>query len=181
MSTSDVQLTSAMVWPLTLVVAIVDALLILGIRRFLPTGMYRGLPRQITLLSFLTFAAIWSIVLAWAWDWFYSYVFPTWMRYTGLAWGTAYGAVGLGMWWLSQRLPGRPAANFCLLGGLEGLLTHLWAIYGAGAVSKPPIMHGVDPFTMLIFAVFEMAFYWILILLLAVGLARLAKLIGGTK
>jgi hypothetical protein len=179
MNTSDVQLTSAAVWRLTLVVAGVDILLVLLIRRFISNSQYGRLPRWITACSFLFYAALWSFVLVWAWDWFYSYVFPLWMRYSGLAWGLAYGAMGLGMWWLSlrfrRRLLGHSAANFCLLGGLEGLLTHLWAIFGAGAVSKPPIMHNVDPFTVLIFAIFEKAFYWILILLLAVGSSYMSE------
>jgi hypothetical protein len=34
-----------------------------------------------------------------------------------------------------------------------------------GSASKPPIMQGADSFAVLIFAVFEKAFYWSLILL----------------
>ncbi len=166
-------LSTAVLWRVTLAVAAVDTLLVLGVRRYFPAGLHARLPRWVALISFLFYAALWSFVLAWGWDWFYNYVFPSWVRYTGLAWGTAYGAFGLGMWWLSRRLPGSPPVNFCLLGGVEGLLTHLWAIYGAGAASKPPIMHGVDPFAVLIFAIFEKMLYWIAILLLAAGAARL--------
>ena len=132
-------------------------------------------------MPFLFFAALWSFVLAWGWGWFYRYIFPPWMRYSGLAWGMGYGMLGFGMWWLSIRLAGRlrlssrPAVYFCLLGGLEGLLSHLWAIFGLGAVSKPPILHGVDPLAALTFAVFEKIFYWILILLLAVGISRVSE------
>ncbi len=101
------------------------------------------------------------------------------MRYSGLAWGVGYGMLGFGMWWSSIRLgrllSGSPAVNFCLLGGLEGWLSHLWAIFGLGAVSRPPILHGVDPLAVLIFAVFEKAFYWILILLLAVGISHVSE------
>ncbi len=181
MNMADAQLTTATTWWVTLVVATVDILLILMIGRFIPTGWFHRLPRWIVLFSFLFFTAVWSSVLTWGWDWFYSYIFPAWVRNTGLAWGTIYGAMGLGMWWLSvwlcRRLPGHPAVNFCLLGGLEGFLTHLWAIYGLGAASKPPIMHGVDPFSVLIFAVFEKAFYWTLILLLSAGALRLTEFV----
>jgi hypothetical protein len=75
--------------------------------------------------------------------------------------------LALGMGWLSLKLPGNPAITWCILGGVEGLLSHIVAIYGLGAVSKPPIMQGTDPFKVLIFAVFEKAFYWSLILLVS--------------
>jgi hypothetical protein len=64
-----------------------------------------------------------------------------------------------------MRVSGNPATTWCILGGVEGLLSHLYAIYGLGAASKPPIMQGTDPFAVLIFAIFEKAFYWSMILL----------------
>jgi hypothetical protein len=172
MGFTDLQLTTPIFWQVALGVACMDALLILSIWRFLPTNPFARSSRWLMLISFLFFTALWSSVLTWGWDWFYRYIFPPWMHSTGLAWGALYTAIGFGMGWLSRRLPGRPAVTFCWLGGVEGLLTHLWAIYGLGAVSNPPIMHGVDPFAVLIFAVFEKAFYWMLILLLAVGAAH---------
>ena len=79
--------------------------------------------------------------------------------------GVGYTLLALGMGWLCLKLPGSPAVTWCILGGVEGLLSHLYAIYGLGAAAKPPIMQGTDPFTVLIFAVFEKAFYWSLILM----------------
>jgi hypothetical protein len=79
--------------------------------------------------------------------------------------GIGYALIALGMVWLSQKLPGNPVVTWCVLGGVEGLLSHLYAIYDLGAASKPPIMQGTNPFAVLIFAVFEKAFYWSLILL----------------
>ena len=76
-----------------------------------------------------------------------------------------YTLLALGMHWLSLKLPGNPGVSWCILGGVEGLLSHLYAIYGLGAATRPPIMQGTDPFAVLIFAVFEKAFYWSLILL----------------
>jgi hypothetical protein len=72
--------------------------------------------------------------------------------------------LALGMGWLSLKLPGNPAITWCILGGVGGLLSHIYTINGLGAVSKPPIMQGTDPFDVLTFAVFEMAFYWCMIL-----------------
>ena len=78
-----------------------------------------------------------------------------------------YFLLALGMSWLSRILPGNPAIIWCVLGGVEGFLSHIVAIYGLGVASKPPIMQGTDPFVVLIFAVFEKAFYWSLILLVS--------------
>jgi hypothetical protein len=103
--------------------------------------------------------------MVWGWDWFYSYIFPSWARYLlPPIFGVAYSMLALGMSWLCMKLPAIPAALWCLLGGLEGLLSHIYAIYGLGAASKPPIMQGTDPLAILIFAIFEKAFYWSLIL-----------------
>ncbi len=177
MNIPDPATFTTLVWWTTLCVAVVDTLLILAIWRFLHTGDFLRMNRWVLLISFVFYTLLWSSVLYFAWDWFYQYVFPPWVHNAGLVWGLAYGAAGLGMAWLSQRLPGNAPANFCLLGGLEGLLTHIWAIYFAGAASKPPLFRGVDPEALLIFAIFEKAFYWIIILLLSFGLYRLAGIL----
>ena len=104
--------------------------------------------------------------MLWAWDWFYKYIFPPWARYLlPPLFGIGYTLLAAGMVWLSLKLPGSPVITWCLLGGLEGLLSHIYAIYGLGAASKPPVMQGTDPLATLIFAIFEKAFYWSLLLL----------------
>lgn len=109
---------------------------------------------------------VWTSVLLWGWDWFYAYIFPPWGRYLLPAiFGVGYALLALGMGWLCLKLPGNPAVTWCVLGGVEGLLSHIYAIYGLGAASKPPIMQGVNQFSVLVFAIFEKAFYWSLILL----------------
>ena len=109
---------------------------------------------------------VWTIVLLWGWDWFYAYIFPGWAGYLlPLLFGVGYALLALGMGWLCLKLPGSPAVTWCVLGGLEGLLSHIYAIYGLGAASKPPIMQGTNPFAVLFFAVFEKASYWSFILL----------------
>lgn len=120
----------------------------------------------LTITGGLFFLLVWIIVLWWGWDWFYRYIFPAWGRYLlPPLFGVWYTLLAFGMGWLSLKLPGNPGVTWCILGGVEGLLSHIYAIYGLGAVSNPPIMQGTDPFVVLIFAVFEKAFYWSLILL----------------
>ena len=38
-----------------------------------------------------------------------------------------------------RRIPGRSVVNYCLLGGLWGALTHMWAIH-RGILDKPPMV-----------------------------------------
>jgi len=56
--------------------------------------------------------------------------------------------------------------TFCLLGGVLGSLTHIWAVT-RGIVTKPPMLQGASPLGAVVFAFFEYIFYWCTILLLA--------------
>jgi len=79
----------------------------------------------------------------------------------------------LSMWFLAWRLPGNPIVSFCLLGSLEGLASHGWAVYNLGIIDKIPIMHGVSPASVLVFAMSEKILYWSIILGVAELLRRL--------
>ena len=162
----DAHVTTPLIWTCTGIVMVLDVMLILLARRFINRDQFSRLRWLLAMVGGVFFFLVWISVLWWGWDWFYSYIFPEWARYLlPLIFGIGYTLLALGMGWLSLRLPGKPAVTWCILGGVEGLLSHIVAIYGLGAASKPPIMQGTDPFAVLIFAVFEKAFYWSLILL----------------
>ena len=145
---------------------ILDIILALMAGWLINREQFAQMHRLPAILGGMFFFLVWASVLWWGWNWFYSYIFPEWARYgLPLIFGIGYFLLALGMGWLSLKLPGNPALTWCVLGGLEGLLSHIYAIYRLGAVSKPPIMQGADPFSVLIFAIFEKAFYWSLILL----------------
>ncbi len=163
---SNVHLSTPLVWTCTGILLVLDVLLALLARRTINREQFSVLRRPLPIAGGVFFLLVWTSILLWGWDWFYAYIFPPWARYTlPLIFCLAYGLLAAGMAWLSLKLPGSPPINWCVLGGVEGLLSHLYAIYGLGAASRPPIMHGTDPFSVLIFAVFEKAFYWSLILL----------------
>jgi hypothetical protein len=165
MSTST-HLTTSLIWTCTGILAILDVILILIAQRMVSRDGFQQMRWWLAIASGVFFLLVWVSVLWWTWDWFYSYIFPGWARSClPPLFGIAYTLLALGMGWLSLKLPGNPAVIWCILGGVEGLLSHLYAIYGLGAATKPPIMQGSDPFAVLIFAVFEKAFYWSLILL----------------
>jgi hypothetical protein len=159
-------LTNPIIWTCTAILAIVDAGLMLFALRLVSREQFHHMRWLLVVAGGVFFLGVWTSVLLWAWDWFYSYLFPPWGRYLlPPIFSAGYTLVALAMVWLSLRLPFRPAVSWVILGGVEGLLSHLYAIYILGAASKPPIMQGTNQFSVLIFAVFEKAFYWGLILL----------------
>lgn len=162
----DAHVTTALIWACTVIVVVLDAVLILAAWRFIRREQFQRMRWWLAIAAGVFFLLLWTSVLWWGWDWFYSFIFPGWGRYLlPPIFGLGYTLLALGMVWLSLKLPGNPAVTWCLLGGVEGLLSHIYAIYGLGAASKPPIMQGTNPFAVLIFAVFEKAFYWSIILL----------------
>jgi len=171
---TDAQLTTAMIWKVTGIVFALDVILILLARHLISRERFNQMRWLLAGAGGVFFLGVWISVLWWGWDWFYSYIFPGWARYLlPPVFFLAYTLIALGMGWLSLKLPGNPAVSWCVLGGVEGLLTHIYAIYGLGAASKPPIMQGSDPFAVLIFAIFEKAFYWSLILLSCTFILRI--------
>jgi hypothetical protein len=162
----NTHVTTPLIWTCTGIMLVLDLLLILVAQRFVTREHFRQMRCRLVIASGVFFLLVWASVLLWGWDWFYSYIFPAWARFLlPPLFGIWYTLLALGMSWLSLRLPASPAVTWCLLGGLEGLLSHLYAIYGLGAATKPPIMQGVNQFSVLVFAIFEKAFYWSILLL----------------
>jgi hypothetical protein len=60
-----------------------------------------------------------------------------------------------------------------VLGGVEGIVEHIIAIYGFRILDKVPFLQGLDTFPVLIFSFFEYMVYWTLVAWLALGIAKL--------
>lgn len=130
-------------------------------------------------------AGCWSIFAIYLvsvfWDTYYHYFYPSWFRSGGILIFTpvTYGVIALAFHWLSLRMPGNPIITFCLLGGLESLLEHLWGIYGL-KVLEIPLLQEASQASLLAFAFPEYVFYWCIVismaLLLQDGWRRLSKL-----
>jgi hypothetical protein len=101
------------------------------------------------------------------WESIYHYFFPEWIRWLiPPVYGLLFAAVGLVFWWLVFRFPGNAVANLCLLGGLWGVITHIWAVT-RGLVDKPPMLKGVNPLAAVVIAGFEFMLYWCIMLSIA--------------
>ncbi|HEX9089926.1 MAG TPA: hypothetical protein VF831_00475, partial [Anaerolineales bacterium] len=106
-----------------------DLLLALLARRLVRREEMQQMRWLLTATSGVFFLIVWTSVMSWGWDWFYSYIFPGWARYLlPPLFGVGYSLLALGMSWLCIKLPGNAAVLWCLLGGLEGLLSHIYAI-----------------------------------------------------
>ncbi len=160
----DFQATSGMLWQGALFLALVDGCLLFLIARRIQSIVFRQLLLPVLIVTVIFWSVLWTGVLRLAWNWFYGYIFPAWAPSFAPFFGPLYGAVGLLMWWLARRLPGNPPLNFGLLGGVEGLLSHTWAIYGLGLLDNVPVMQGASPIAVLVFALFEKILYWTIIL-----------------
>ncbi len=143
--------------------ALVDGFLVVSLYRRISLAKFSQLAIPLTFTTFIFWSALWTIVLWLAWDWFYGFLFPSWVRLAAPALGLVYAPIGLLIWALSRKM-GSPVAIFCLFGGLEGIISHTWAIFGLNLIQKIPLMGSATAVPVLVFAFFEKILYWSLIL-----------------
>jgi len=163
------QMTTELMWKAALVAAVVDAALLLLIRRVVTPERFGRLKWPAAGVTALFFGGVWTFAMwGYWWELAYHYVFPDWARtVVPPAYGLMFGAVGLAAWWLARRARGVPGVVFCLLGGVVSLPGHMWAFYGRGMLTKVPILRGVSDVSALVFGVFEFTAYFSGILLAA--------------
>jgi hypothetical protein len=167
MTATDLKLGSELFWQGALLAMLIDLVLVsLLLWRIKPTGF-----RQLKWVLVGASAIYWGIfgyALLWGfWDSYYCHFYPDTMRWLGAVGAVPYGAIGFALWWFTSRVSGNPIAIFLLLGGLEGLLEHLWAVYGWGILEKAPILQNASALSVLVFSFLEYVLYWGIILGLA--------------
>ncbi len=150
---------------------LLDAFLVVNLVRRITPEKFKQLPRVITITTLIFWAVLWTAVLWLAWDWFYGFIFPPWLRMAAPALGLVYAAVGLLIWKISTWSRS-PAIAFCLLGGLEGIISHTWAILGLDLLHKVPLLETSTALPVLIFAFFEKVLYWSFILVISGTIAN---------
>jgi hypothetical protein len=159
-------------WVETLVAALVAVGCVLFLARRVKPERFRRLERKMVAGASGLFWGILAAVLFFTcWQVYYSAFYADWVRWSVPLVALFYGAVGLGMWWLAARLPGNPVVTFCVLGGLESVPEHLWGIYRL-KILEIPLLHGLKPVPVLVFAVFEYVIYWSVVVVLMVLLQR---------
>ncbi len=160
------EINSQLYWISALVAAGLDLLLGAVLVWRLPRASFNRLARPLALVA----AVFWAGLFSWAansfWTDCYQYVLPAWARPAATYYGLATSLVALLFWWLAQRLPGRPALPFLVLGGLHSLPGHLHG-FSRGLMTNCPILVKVSPASALVFGIFEFMFYWAVVLSLA--------------
>ncbi len=173
MGTEDFVATSALYWTAALVTAAIDLVFVPLLAWRVQRERFRQLKWPLLGVSLIFWVALWTTVVLGCWDWAYRYVFPGWGRWViPPLYGLIFGVMGIAFWWIALRLPVSPVVTFCILGGLQSVPGHLWAIYKVGMLNKVPILKDVSPSSALAFGLFEFIFYWAVIVSIAALVAR---------
>ena len=163
----DFKITTELLYRGAFIFALMDAVYIPLLAWRVHEETFRRIKWMLVIAAAVVWFGIWSWAIGNFWETVYSYVFPAWAR-TWAPWiaFVAAGMVALGLWTLSLRSKANPIIIYCLLGGVLGSLTHIWAVY-RGIVTSPPMLQGASPLGAVILAFFEYILYWCVILTLA--------------
>ncbi len=164
---SNIKVTTTMLYQGALFFALMDVVYIPLLVWRIKEETFGRLKWTLVVSAALIWFGIWSWAIGNFWDDVYSYVFPPWAR-TWVPWIALFaaGLVALVLRVISIHSKGNPVFNYCLLGGLLGSLTHIWAVH-RGIVTKPPMLQGASPLGAVVIAFFEYIFYWCVILTVA--------------
>jgi hypothetical protein len=164
----DVKVTTRILWQGTLIFALIDIVFISILKWRIKPEAFGHTKWTLVITTGVFWSLLFLVLMSWIfWDPVYHHVFPGWARWlVPPAYGLLFAAVGLLFWWLASRLPGNPVINYCLLGGLWGMITHIWAVC-RGLLDKVPMLQGASPVAAIIMPIFEFIFYWCISLAIA--------------
>lgn len=166
----DLRITTEILIRGALLFAAIDAVLVPVACWRISAAAFRQMKWDLAVVNALFYGSIWLWAVSTFWESVYGHLFPGWARWVLPFYQLALTAlVSLAAWALARRARISPAAAWCLLGGLWGVLTHLLAV-SLGIVTKPPILRGAAPAAAVFIALFEFMAYWTLTLTLARGL-----------
>jgi len=163
MTLPDIKITSEMLWLSAFITALIDVGLILFLARRAQRPYFRQLHWPVALAAGVFWVSYGLMLFAMTWESFYAKFLPG-PDNRSLARSMLellpYPIVGLVLWWLAVRLPGNPAVNFCLLGGVQSVPEHLWGIYRLGMLDEVSFLQQASAASVLAFAVPEYILYW---------------------
>ncbi len=157
----DVKVTTEVLWHATLIFAPIDAVFVSILAWRVDRTAFSAFKKMLIVTTAIFWFTMWLVMTSGMfWDSVYHYVFPSWARWCiPPFYGLLFGAVAWLFWHLALRIPGRSVVNYCLLGGLWGALTHMWAI-SRGILDRPPMLQGASPVAAVVFPIFEFILYW---------------------
>jgi len=163
----DVKVTTRLLWMGALIFALIDAGFVPLLAWRIKRAGFRQLKWTLVITTAIFWGSLWKWVITNFWESVYHYVFPAWTyRLIPPFMCLLFATLALLFWWMALRLPGHVVTNFCFLGGLSGMITHIWAVF-RGILDKPPMLQGSAPVAAVVIAIFEYVFYWCIILSVA--------------
>ncbi len=163
----DIKITTEMLFTGTLVFALMDAVYVPLLVWRVNTAAFRRMKWWLVIAAAVVWYGIWSWAIGNFWETVYRYVFPAWAQiWVPFIAVVVAAVVAFGMWVLAIHSRWNPTLVFCLLSGVMGSLTHIWAV-SRGIVTRPPMLQGASPIGAVTIAFFEYIFYWCTILVLA--------------
>ena len=178
-NSNELKVTTEVLWRGAVIFALIDVVFVAVLTKVVKPSDLHSMKWRLFMFMAVFFCALFGTLVSLIfWEPVYSYVFPAWARWLiPPVYGLLFAFSGLFFWWLSFRLPSNPVMNFCILGGLWGIISHIWAIY-RGILEKPPMLQGASPFAAVIIAAFEFIFYWCVCLSLTFFVQHLRKVIS---
>ena len=181
MTPENLKLPSEQFWMSAIIMVLVDAAFIGLLTWRIKPSSFRELKWILAGSAAIFWSAFGIVLVSVFWDTYYIYFYPGWLRSGGILLfvPVLFGVLALAFHWLSLRLPGNPILTFCLLGGVESVVEHLWGIYGM-KILEIPFLQQASPASILAFAFPEYIFYWCIVIGIAAliqnGWRRLAEL-----
>ncbi len=172
MSLEGVTVSPAQFWLSAAVTGAVDIVLIALFTWRIDNSRFRSMRWSLVVTAAIFWAAFAVLLVQVFWDSYYRYIYPGWLRGAMLLLFIPlfFGGLALLFHWLALRVPGNPILSFCLLSGAESVLEHLWGLYVL-RIFDVPMLQGVSPVPVLVFAFVEYAFYWCIV----IGIAALVQ------
>jgi hypothetical protein len=154
------QLTSELMWRITLITALIDVPLLILAARWVSPDPFRKLKWYLVGAAALIYAALWGTYgSVFFWDAVYKAIFPVWSRWLlPLGFGLLYGALALAFWRVSLFAARWQVVWFILLGGIMSLVGHSIGI--SRGLFRVPMLAETSIASALAFGVFEFIFYW---------------------
>ena len=154
------QLTSALMWRVAAIAALIDAPLVMLAAKWVPGDLFRKLEWYLAGAAALIYAGLWGTYGSiFYWQAVYAAIFPAWFRWLlPLVYGLLYGALALGFWRVSLLAGRRQVVWFIFLGGLVSLVGHGIGI--SRGLFRVPMLAGTSIASALTFGVFEFIFYF---------------------
>jgi len=173
---NDIKVTTEILWKGAVSFALIDIVFISILTKLVkPDDLFRLKWKIVVIMAFFFSILYGSIVSIIFWDSVYVYVFPVWARWIiPPSFGLLFSLIGLLFWWIAFRLPTNAVINFCILGGLWGIITHIVAI-NRGIVENPPMLQGASPIAAITIAAFEFIFYWCICVGLTTFIERISS------